>query len=302
MNNNERYLLRYICNGDLKNAQRWAKDILESITSKTDEYFRKELLEILTKREGTFIELPSNMQGLLIAEDSSLFPIDRYIVRESEEQIVKSILDAYSVAQELTEMGIKYTPTLMLHGVSGGGKTTLARYIAYKAKLPFVYVKFSNLVNSYLGSTQANITKVFDFAQTRPCVLCFDEIDAVGMARGQKNDVGEMNRIVIALMQELDSMNNDTILIGTTNRFDRLDDALIRRFSIKSEVFPLNVAEVCHLVRKFFDTAKIDTSDWLTKWLGENFTNQTECASTVIEKCTQKLVSILMARKSSAKL
>lgn len=301
MNNNERYLLRYICNGDLKNAQIWAKNILDGISSKVDENFRDELLEKLAKREGTFIELPSNMQGLLIAEDSSLFPIERYIVRESEEQIVNSILDAYAVSQELAELGIKYTPTLMLHGVSGGGKTTLARYIAYKADLPFIYVKFSNLVSSYLGSTQTNITKIFDFAKTRPCVLCFDEIDAVGMARGQKNDVGEMNRIVITLMQELDNISNNVILIGTTNRFDRLDDALIRRFTIKSEVFPLNATEVCHLVQKFFDTAKIDTSDWLTEWLGANFPNQTECASTVIEKCTQKLVSILMLNKKVIK-
>lgn len=299
MNNNERYLLRYVCDGDMKNAQIWAKNILDGITSKTDESFRAELLEKLAKKKGTLIELPYNIQGLLIAEDSSLFPIERYIVREREEQIVNSILDAYAVSQELADLGIKYVPSLMLHGVSGGGKTTLARYIAYKAKLPFVYVKFSALVNSALGGTQANIAKIFNFARTRPCVLCFDEIDAIGMARGQQDDVGEMNRIVITLMQELDKMNNDTILIGTTNRFDRLDDALIRRFTIKSEVFPLNATEVCHLVHKFFDKAKIDTSGWLTNWLGENFKSQIECASTVIEKCTQKLVSILMERKGN---
>ena len=63
----------------------------------------------------------------------------------------------------------------------------------------------------------------------RPCVLCIDEIDTIAMRRGQ-TDVGEMNRVVISLMQELDQLPNDMIVVATTNRYDQLDSALLRRF------------------------------------------------------------------------
>ena len=295
MNNNERYLLRYVCDGDIKNAQNWAKTILESISSKADENFRNDLLEKLEKNKG--IEIPYNLKGILVAEDSEKFPINHYLVRTKEESAVQSILDAYAVSQELAELGIRYVPSLMLYGESGSGKTTLARYIAYKAKLPFVYVRFSNLVTSALGGTQGNISRIFDFVKTRPCVLCFDEIDAIGMARGQQDDDGEMNRIVITLMQELDALPNDIILIGTTNRFDKLDKALVRRFTIKKEVLQLNASESCYLIQQFFGMAKIDTVGWLTEWIGENFPKSDYCASTIITKCTEKLVSILMENK-----
>lgn len=295
MNNSERALLRYVCDGDMKNAQMWAKSILDGISSKTDENFRNELIEKLEKNKG--IEIPYNLKGILVAEDSEKFPINHYLVRTREESVVQSVLDAYTVSQELAELGIRYVPSLMLYGESGSGKTTLARYIAYKAKLPFVYVRFSNLVTSALGGTQGNISRIFDFVKTRPCVLCFDEIDAIGMARGQQDDVGEMNRIVITLMQELDALPNNVILIGTTNRFDKLDKALIRRFTIQREVLPLNATEGCHLIQQFFKTANIDTDNWLTDWIGENFKNTKECVSTIITKCTEKLVSILMENK-----
>lgn len=105
-------------------------------------------------------------------------------------------------SEKLNEMGIPYLPALMLYGQSGCGKTMLARYIAHKAKLPFLRIQFSSLVDSHLGQTQSNLARIFDYVRTAPCVLCFDEIDAVGMARGQKDDVGEMNRVVIAIIHK----------------------------------------------------------------------------------------------------
>lgn len=275
MNEDTRMLLRFICDGDLRRSQAQAQIILKHITTKKDEDFAKQQLSKLENAKTRFIQLPANLENLLVAEDSSFFPESRFLVRKKEQDIVDQILRIRMAAQKLKEMSLSYTPTLMLYGASGTGKTMLAKYIAYKAGIPYLYVRFSGLVGQYLGSTQNNIARVFDYARREPCVLCFDEIDSVGMARGQKNDIGEMNRIVITLMQEMDRVTNDMIVIGTTNRFDRLDPAMLRRFTVVQEIFPFTEEETCDLVQLFYKSIDEEISSdeamkWLTTYCSEN--------------------------------
>ena len=103
------------------------------------------------------------------------------------------------------------------------------------------------------------------------------------MARGQKDDVGEMNRVVIAIMQEMDRLPNNVIIIGTTNRFDRIDPALTRRFPLQYELNPLCCADAEILSKRFFEYAgaqyeNIDYEDHVP-------------ASTVIKECTERIVN-----------
>ena len=297
MNEKERILIKYICDGDIKKSQQQAKIILNGISSKQDETFKSNMIRKL-ETKSNMIELPYNLRELLIAEDVSNFPEKRFVLRAEEEKTVKLVISAFKASKRLSELGISYVPALMLYGKSGGGKTMLARYIAYKTDLPFVYVRFSSIVSSYLGSTQSNIAKVFDYARTTPCVLCFDEIDSVGMARGQKNDIGEMNRIVIALMQEMDRLPNNVVVVGTTNRYDRLDQALVRRFPIKHEVIPMELSDINILAKKFFENVGINTFDWIDNWCKTNF-ERAEPASTVIEKCTSVIVDKIIKESNN---
>ena len=293
MNDTERILIRYVCEGDIKKAQQQARILLGQMNAKKDSDFSQNMLRKLDAKPVNLIELPYNLRELLIAEDVTDFPKKRFILRTGEADIVRQTLSSLKASERLSEMGISYLPALMLHGQSGSGKTMLARYIAHKADLPFVYVRFSSIVSSYLGSTQANIAKVFEYAKNSPCVLCFDEIDAVGMARGQKNDVGEMNRIVIALMQEMDQLPNNIIVVGTTNRFDRLDPALIRRFTITHEVLPMSSEDVTALAKKFFRYSGVQIEGWFSEWRNANF-SEDEPASAVVEKCTSLIVEKIM--------
>lgn len=293
MNENERLLIRYVCDGDIRKSQNQVRIILNSLTSKKDEQFKTDMLRKLDAK-GDFIELPYNLRSLLVAEDMTFFPDARFLLRENEMEAVKKTLALYKASEKLSEMGISYLPALILHGKSGCGKTMLARYIAHMADLPFVYVQFSNLVDGVLGKTQANVARVFEYARTAPCVLCFDEIDAIGMARGQKDDVGEMNRVVIALMQELDRMPNNVIIIGTTNRFDCLDSALVRRFPLAYEVQYLKQNEIEQMAGKFYAYTNVECSEWLHEWCGKTFGTEAP-ASDVVRECTEVVVNRILS-------
>ena len=123
---------------------------------------------------------------------------------------------------------------ILLFGPPGTGKTLLAKAVATSFSLNFFSVKGPELLNMYIGESEANVRRVFQRARdARPCVIFFDELDSVAPKRGNQGDSGGvMDRIVSQLLAELDGMSNglggDVFVIGATNRPDLLDPALLR--------------------------------------------------------------------------
>lgn len=297
LNDQERILLRYVCEGDIRSAQKQARIVLEGINTQKDQRFKENLLAKLTARPMELLELPVNVRDILVAEDVSEMDCNRLLIREPEKALIHRLLATRTAAQRLAEMKIRYSPSAVLYGASGCGKTTLARQLAHFSGLPFVYVKFSGLISSALGKTQGNLAKVFDYVKNAPCVLCLDEIDCIGMERGQKDDIGEMNRVVISLMQELDTISNDTIVVGTTNRYDRLDPALVRRFSLKYEVLPLAPDEAHEAVVRFFNSVSVPFTEDLISNILAPFRDSHVPANKVFEACTQYLIQTIVAEE-----
>lgn len=170
MNNDERVLLRYICDGDMRRAQMQARCILNAISSQRDATFRDDMLRRMDMKKD-FMGLPQNLKGLLAVEDSTSFPVAKFLIRKAEKEAAEKTISLYRASERLADMGIPYLPALILYGESGCGKTELARYIAHRAELPFAYVRFSSVVDSHLGGTQSNIAKIFEYVRANPCVL-----------------------------------------------------------------------------------------------------------------------------------
>lgn len=134
---------------------------------------------------------------------------------------------------ELARVNAAMPSRLLAYGLPGTGKTKLARYIAAKLRLPLLTVRCDTLVSSLLGQTSRNLRRVFEFAQQRPCVLLLDEFDALASARGNDRDVGELQRVVIALLQNIDAIAESTVVIAATNHDRLLDPAVWRRFGFR---------------------------------------------------------------------
>lgn len=152
---------------------------------------------------------------------------------------VKSdILDTIQLPLESPELfadGLKKRSGILLYGPPGTGKTLLAKAVATSFSLNFFSVKGPELLNMYIGESEANVRKVFQRARdAKPCVIFFDELDSVAPKRGNLGDSGGvMDRIVSQLLAELDGMSSgqggaDVFVIGATNRPDLLDPALLR--------------------------------------------------------------------------
>jgi AAA+ superfamily predicted ATPase len=102
--------------------------------------------------------------------------------------------------------------------------------VAAKLKMPLLTARADSLVSSYLGSTSKNIRALFSAAASQDCILFLDELDAVGKARDDAHELGELKRVVIGLLQNIDSTSSRLILIAATNHQHLLDPAIWRRF------------------------------------------------------------------------
>lgn len=119
---------------------------------------------------------------------------------------------------------------MLLYGAPGTGKTQSARWIASELGLPLLTARCDTLVSSLLGQTSKNLRRIFDYVEQRPCVLFLDEFDALASARGNERDIGELQRVVIALLQNIDALSDNTVLLAASNHEKLLDPAVWRRF------------------------------------------------------------------------
>ena len=236
-------LLGAIQQGDIEKIRQTAIYVLKNDKTQKDACFCKDMIENL-QSQHLFSSLPKEIAGCLVVEDvNKTFIPQRYFLTSENKALLDDIQAVDRVAKILTEKRIRYVNSTLLFGESGTGKTTFGRCVAYTLGAPFVYISFANLISSYLGKTGSRIKEIFDFIKGQRCVFMLDELDAIGVARGSSNEVGEISRIAISLMQALDSLENNVVLLAATNRNNDIDDAILRRFTRKVEIKELTQDE-----------------------------------------------------------
>lgn len=215
--------------------------LLADNMEKEDPNFSKEIRRILNNNSihpvyfDDFLIKPkdeaSDLEMVDVIFDSNYS--DNLVLEIYQNEAIETFIKSYEKRDILMKNNVDMEYTFLFYGEPGTGKTALAHLISKKLNLPLVVVKLDAVISSLLGNTAKNIRKVFDYANSRPCVLFLDEFDAIAKIRDDARELGELKRVVNSLLQNIDSFSKNNILLAATNHEQLLDSAIWRRFTFQ---------------------------------------------------------------------
>ncbi|GIF48933.1 transitional endoplasmic reticulum ATPase [Asanoa ferruginea] len=157
-----------------------------------------------------------------------------------KEVLTESVLWPLTYPDTFARLGVRPPRGVLLYGPPGCGKTFLVTALAGSGKANVLSVKGAELLNKWVGESERAVRELFRRArEAAPTLIFLDEIDALAPLRGQSTDGGTTDRVVAALLTELDGVETlrDVVVIGTTNRPDLIDPALLRPGRLERLVF-----------------------------------------------------------------
>ncbi len=255
-------------NKDLKKINNYSRILAEKFEKDGQPKLAKMIIKTLENKPTSIVTMDS-LISTPVDQESRMNIVDIQMPSENEDEIILSpnifnkvedYINLYQHQGELLKNGLEISNSLLLYGVPGSGKTTIAKYISNKTGLPLITARFDAIVSSLLGNTSKNIRKIFEYADEKPCILFLDEFDAIAKARDDQYELGELKRVINSLLQNIDTFSKSNLLIGATNHPELLDKAIWRRFNTLIEVGLPNQNEVHKLIETF---AKDSNNDFL---------------------------------------
>ncbi|MAG24375.1 ATPase [Candidatus Pacearchaeota archaeon] len=211
------------------------RKILPELKLEEDEAIPPEVLDkIIVKgidfEDALKVVRPSAMREVLVEtptvgwEDIGGLDKTKEALKEAVEWPIKN-------PKGFKRLGIRAPRGILLYGSPGTGKTLLAKAVAKESEANFIQVKGPSLLSMWVGKSEEGVRKVFERArQVAPCIVFFDEIDAMAGKRGVEQGTKVTERVLNQLLAEMDGLEDlkDVTIIGATNRPDMLDTALLR--------------------------------------------------------------------------
>jgi SpoVK/Ycf46/Vps4 family AAA+-type ATPase len=213
-------------------------------------------------REPVPLAQPRGDLANLIAARYSETRLSSMVLAPALERRLRRVLLEQRQQQRLQAHGLRPRRKLLLLGPPGAGKTMTAAALAGELRMPLFTIVLDGLMTKFMGETAAKLRLVFDaIAETRG-VYFFDEFDAIGAKRTERNDVGEIRRVLNSFLQFLEVDDSDSLIIAATNHPELLDPALYRRFDDVIE-YSLPDSEIAQrILENRLSTFKTKGVDW----------------------------------------
>jgi transitional endoplasmic reticulum ATPase len=247
-------LLRNVPAGDLK---------LDEIADRTPGFVRADLAALVREaalRAAARASEDSKPPALTQDDVTGALTVIRPLSRSATEEVavgdvtLDDVGDMAETKQALTEavlwplqhpdtfarLGIQPPRGVLLYGPPGCGKTFVVRALASTGRLSVHAVKGAELMDKWVGASEKAVRELFRRARdSAPSLVFLDEIDALAPRRGQSFDSGVTDRVVAALLTELDGIDplRDVVVLGATNRPDLIDPPLLRPGRLEKLVF-----------------------------------------------------------------
>lgn len=172
------------------------------------------------------------------------------VLPDAVEDRLRRIECEHAARNRLAHFGLRPRCRILLYGPPGCGKSLAAERLAWATALDLKKVRFDTLISSFFGETASNLARIFEDATANPCALFLDECDTIAKSRAQAgNDVGEISRVVNALLEHLEGYSGDGLVIAATNLDESLDPAIFRRFDEVVKIPQPSTRELERLLR-----------------------------------------------------
>ena len=211
------------------------RKLLPKLNLDGEEQIPKELLDKLIVRQDDFLDAlkivrPSAMREVLV-ETPNVSWEDVGGLEKIKQELQEAVEWPIKYPESFTRMGIRPARGILLYGPPGTGKTLLAKAVAKESEANFIQVKGPELLSMWVGKSEEGMRKVFERArQVAPCIVFFDELDALAGRRGVETGTKVTERVLNQMLVEMDGLEDliDVLVIGATNRPDMLDPGLLR--------------------------------------------------------------------------